>query len=113
MGFLQRSDDKFIDDAMDDLKRPFAIDQFSRACRGTFWSSRGMLVVFLGALILAKLNPSPSSFWMVGLLGFAAVILVITDMKMRSDLRLLKIVDRLRVRSGGGAVEPTERGAGG
>ena len=96
MRVWESADDKFLDEAMDDLKRPFAIDRHVHGLRTAYWSSKVGFLLFFIAVLLEAVSPSPSHLLLIGCLGFVAAMGAVSETRMRSGLRLLRLVERLR-----------------
>ena len=89
MGFFTKGDDQFVEKAVDDNRRASALAQMS--------SARVVLIIFA---IFFTLSPVLASFGLgpdygVGSAVFVAVYWSIA-LKIESELRFLKLIDRLR-----------------
>ena len=96
MNYLERSDAKFVDQAVDDLRRQAAIERLSGARRWAFRLTVVMSALFICVFLLGARHPTFGAVGAAIGLGFAAVMHWLGFMKCESDLRLLKLVDRLR-----------------
>jgi len=99
MKYLERSDAKFVTQAADDSEREAAIERLSGARRGMFWMAVFMTALFLSVFILGARHPTFGGVGAAIGLGFGAVMSSLNFMKCESDLRLLKVVERLRRQS--------------
>jgi hypothetical protein len=99
MNYLERKDAEFIEQAADDIKRKAAIERLTEARRWAFWRATvlfaGFIIVSLGAGFSDR---NLTSRIIVGLilLGVTTVLQGMDFMKRDSDLRLLKLVDKLK-----------------
>jgi hypothetical protein len=96
MDYLERSDAKFVTQAADDSQRQAAIERLSGARRWMFWMAIWMSALFLFVFILGARHPTFGAVGAAIGLGFGSVMSTVSFMKCESDLRLLKVVERLR-----------------
>ena len=96
MNYLERSDAKFVTQAADDSERQAAIERLSGARRLMFWTAILMSALFLFVFTLGARHPTFGAVGGAIGLGFGAVMSTVNLMKCESDLRLLKVVERLR-----------------
>jgi small-conductance mechanosensitive channel len=96
MNYLERSDAKFVTQATDESERQAAIERFSGARRWMFWTAILMSALFLFVFILGARHPTFGAVGAAIGLGFGSVMSTVNFMKCESDLRLLKVVERLR-----------------
>jgi len=99
MNFLERSDAVLMKQAVDDIQRQAAIERLTKTRRWYFWNATVLLAGFLIVLLSAGLsdrNLTPRIIVALFLLGVCVVLQVIPFMKLDADLRLLKLVDKLK-----------------
>jgi hypothetical protein len=96
MNYLERSDCKFVDQAVDGLQRQAAIERLSGARRWAFGMTLVMTALFICVFLLGTRHPAFGAVGAAIGLGFASVMNSLGFMKCEQDLRLLKLVDRLR-----------------
>ncbi len=98
MKFLDRADDKFIQEATDDKYRPWLIGQTSRRRTIMFWCSVVISVCALGMMVVAinDKHHNSTGFGVAGLEFTVAAMTWMQVFKCESDLRLLKLVDKLK-----------------
>jgi hypothetical protein len=89
MGFFTRSDDQFVDSALDDTRRVAKIARLSNL--------RGLYTLAFSGLGVAAIIGGFTGGAGLGVLG-AVVLAICVSLAFRaeSDVRLLKVVDRLR-----------------
>ena len=96
MNYLERSDAKFVTQAADESERQAAIERLSGARRGMFWMAILMTALFFFVFILGARHPTFGAVGAAIGLGFGSVMGTLNFMKCDSDLKLLKVVERLR-----------------
>src|ERR1039457_3435726 len=96
MNCLERSDAKFVTQAADESERQAAIERLSGARRWMFWMAILMTALFLFVFILGARHPTCGAVGAAIGLGFGSVMSTVNFMKCESELRLLKVVERLR-----------------
>ena len=91
MKLFKREDTEFVEQGTDDSRRPAAIRHLAQKRTSLFWCA---LVTTLCALAIFVI---PSGNSVVGAaIGFAAAIHWILVLKYESELRLLRIVGKLK-----------------
>jgi hypothetical protein len=97
MGFLTRADDRFVEKAVDDTRRASAIADMN-------WRRVVMLclAMFLAVIVLFMGN-AHEGFWVGGAVLLALYMTAVAE--VQSELRLLKVIDRLRKEGRDGALE--------
>jgi hypothetical protein len=97
MGFLTRADDRFVEKAVDDSRRASAIADMN-------WRRVVMLfLAILVAVIVLLTGTAHEGFWVGGAVVLAIYMTAVA--KEESELRLLKVIDRLRKEGRDGALE--------
>jgi hypothetical protein len=96
MNYLERADAKFIAQAADDLERQAAIERLTGARRWALRAAILLSALFCTVLFLGAGHPTLGTIGAAIGLGFASVMHWVSFMRCESDLRLLKVVDRLR-----------------
>ena len=102
MNYLERKDAELIEQAADDTQRRAAIEHLTKARRWAFWRATVFFAGFLSVSLSAGFSGrSLTSQVIVGLilLGIMTVFMAMDFMKRDSDLRLLKLADRLPEKS--------------
>jgi hypothetical protein len=89
MGFFTRSDDRFVDSALDDTRRAAAIDRLSNV--------RVLYTLGMACLAVAAITGAFTGGAGLGVSGAVALAICVSlALRAESDLRFLKVVDRLR-----------------
>jgi hypothetical protein len=96
MNYLERSDAKFVTQAADESERQGAIERLSGARRWMFGMATMMTALFFFVFLLGARHPTFGAVGAAIGLGFGSVMSTLNFMKCESDLRLLKVVERLR-----------------
>jgi hypothetical protein len=96
MNYLERADARYIAEATDDSERGAAIERFSKARQRSYQLAIIFTLCFLATFVWDFLYPT--AFGAIGAIGagLGTVMEWVKTMKFTSDLRLLKVVDRLK-----------------
>jgi hypothetical protein len=96
---MERADAKFIEQAADDSQRQTAIERLTKTRRYAFWYATFAAVFFLFMALsdgFGDHNLSKHEIISLILLGFVSLAAGAQLMKLDSDLRLLKLVEKLK-----------------
>ena len=96
MNYLERSDARFVSQAADESERQAAIERLSRARRYMLWMAILATALFFFVFLLGARHPTFGAVGAAIGLGFGSVTTTLSLMKCDSDLKLLKVVERLR-----------------
>jgi hypothetical protein len=96
---MERADAKFIEQAADDSQRQTAIERLTKTRRYAFWYATFAAVFFLFVALsdgFGGHNLSTHETVSLILLGVVSLAAGAQLMKLDSDLRLLKLVEKLK-----------------
>jgi hypothetical protein len=98
MKILDKADDKFIQEAVDDKCRPWLIKETSRRRTMLFWCAVLVNVCAIAVIIFAMNDKfhNPAGAGVVGIMCAVAAMQWMQVLKNDSDLRLLKLVEKLK-----------------
>jgi hypothetical protein len=98
MKSFDRADDAFIETAVDDVRRPDLIKSTARRRTIMFWCAVVITVCALGIMFatMSDKNHNSAGGGVAGVEFGVAVMTWMQVFKCESDLRLLKLVDKLK-----------------
>lgn len=96
MNSLERSDARFVAQAVDDSQRSTAIVRLSGVRLRIFWAAVLLSIFWAFIFILGAFHPTVGALAGVVGVGFGVFSQWMMVMKIESDLRLLKVVEQLR-----------------
>jgi len=99
MNYLERKDAKYIELATDDSQRHAAIERLTKTRRWSYWYSMFMVIGFFILFVSDGFSDSALTqrdLVTLPVVGMLVVFSGVDFMRRDSDLRLLKLVDKLR-----------------